>query len=140
MRSPPSSAEADTTTMESEPPTSSRDDRRLAALAHAGGPLGLLLSAGLLGFVIPLAVWIAKRDTSSFVEDQGREALNFQITLLLLHVAGWLFVLLTLGLGFLVVLPAFLVLWVVELVLGILAAVRALDGERYRYPLALRLL
>lgn len=116
------------------------EERHWAAAAHAGGPIGLLLSMGLLGFVAPLVVWVAKRDESPFVADQAREALNFQITLLGLHVACWVFAVLTLGLGLLVVLPVFVLAWLAELVLGGIAAIRANDGERYRYPLTTRLL
>ena len=118
----------------------SNEERTWALVAHAGGPAGLLLSAGLLGFAAPLVVWLARREGSSFVEDQGREALNFQITLFLIHVACWLFVVLTLGLGIIVAIPIFLALWVVELVLGIVGALQAYDGLRYRYPFALRLI
>ena len=118
----------------------SAEERTWALVAHAGGPVGLLLSAGLLGFVVPLVVWLAKRDKSAFVEDQGREALNFQITLFLLHALCWLFVFATLGLGVIVALPIFAVLWVVELVLGIVAALQAYDGRKYRYPFAMRLI
>jgi uncharacterized Tic20 family protein len=120
------------------PPLPTLEERRWAAAAHAGGPVGLLLSLGLLGFVAPLVVWVAKKEESPFVADQAREALNFQITLLGVHVAGWAFALLTLGLGLLVVLPVFVLLWLVELVLGAVGAIRANDGERYRYPFTLR--
>lgn len=120
--------------------TPTREERTWALVAHAGGPAGLLLTAGLLGFAVPLVVWLAKRDESEFVADQGKEALNFQLTLFLLHLAGWLFVVLTLGLGLLVVWPFFLVLWVIELILGLVAALRSYEGQRYRYPFALRLI
>lgn len=118
----------------------SREERTWALLAHLGGPAGLLLSAGLFGFAVPLVIWLARREDSSFVGDQAREALNFQLTLLLVHLTGWLFALLTLGLGLLVVVPFFLVLWVVELILGVVAGLRANEGASYRYPLTIRFL
>jgi uncharacterized Tic20 family protein len=120
------------------PPSS--DERTWALVAHAGGPAGLLLSAGLFGFAVPLVVWLAKRDESPFVDDQGKEALNFQITLFLVHVVLLLFCLLTLGIGLIVAIPAFLGLWLLEVVLGVVAALRAHDGKRYRYPFTLRLI
>lgn len=119
-------------------PTS--EERTWALLAHAGGPAGLLLSAGLFGFAVPLVVWLAKRDESAFVDRHGKEALNFQITLFLVHVALLLFVLLTLGIGILVALPFFVALWFAELVLGVVAALKAYSGRPYRYPLTLRLI
>ncbi len=118
----------------------STEDRRWAALAHIGGPVGILLSMGLLGFLVPLVVWIAKRDDSSWASEQAREALNFQLTLLGLHMAGWIFAFFTLGLGLLVVWPAFFVLGVAMLVLGCYAAFRTFEGQGYRYPATLRLL
>jgi len=118
----------------------SREERTWGLITHLGGPVCLLLSAGLLGFVIPLIVWLAKRDESGFVDHQGREALNFQLTLFALHVLGWMFVLVTFGFGFLVILPAFLLLWLAELILGVVAALRAYDGRRFRYPLTVRLI
>jgi uncharacterized Tic20 family protein len=118
----------------------SSEDRTWALVAHAGAPAGLLLSAGLFGFAVPLVVWLAKRDESEFVDHHAKEALNFQITLFLVHAALVLFVVLTLGIGILVALPFFLVLYVVELVLGVVAALKAYGGRPYRYPFTLRLL
>ncbi len=125
-----------------ESPTSivSAEDRTWALVAHAGAPVGLILPAGTLGFVVPLVIWLARRDRSAFVADQAREALIFHITLFLIHAVGWLFVIMTLGIGILVALPAFLVLWAAELVFGIVGALQAYDGRRYRYPFALRLI
>jgi uncharacterized Tic20 family protein len=118
----------------------SKEERTWALVAHAGGPAGLLLTAGLFGFAVPLVVWLAKRDESVFVADQGKEALNFQLTLFLLHVCGWIFVGVTLGVGLLIAWPFFLGLWLCELVLGLVAALQAYDGRAYRYPFSLRLI
>ena len=117
-----------------------REERTWALLAHLGGPAGLLLSAGLFGFAVPLVIWLARREDSAFVGDQAREALNFQLTLLLVHLTGWLFALLTLGLGLVVVVPFFLLLWIGELILGVVAGLRANESVRYRYPLTIRFL
>jgi uncharacterized Tic20 family protein len=124
----------------SSPTESSSEDRTWALVAHAGAPVGLLLSAGMLGFVVPLVVWLAKRERSAFVADQAREALNFHITLFVIHAVCWFFVLATLGIGLLVAVPFFLVLWVAELVLGISGALAAYEGRWYRYPFAMRLI
>lgn len=117
-----------------------REERTWALLAHASGPVGLLLSAGLLGFLAPLVIWLAKRDESEFVGDQAKEALNFQLTLFVIYALLWIFVVFTLGLGILLALPIFLALWLLELVLGIVAALSSYEGRRYRYPISLRLI
>ena len=81
----------------------------------------------------PAAVWFVKRDESAFIESHAREAMNFQISIWLYSVAVWLltFVLI----GWLFVLP----LMVFDIVVVIIAALRARRGETYHYPLSLRL-
>ena len=108
-----------------EPKTApTKDERTMAMLCHLGG---------IMGFLVPLIIWLLKKDQSRFVEDQAKEALNFQITLLIGHFVAGLTICFTLG----VVNGG---LWVVGLVFGILAAVAANKGEVYRYPFALRLI
>lgn len=86
--------------------------------------------------VIPvLVMWLIKRDESAFVRDHGREALNFQISLLIYGVIGAVLVPL-LGLGVLVIIAAY-VLGIVGMILG---AVAASKGRYYRYPACLRLI
>ncbi len=81
----------------------------------------------------PLIIWVARRDTSAFVEAEAKEALNFNISVSL----GWVvcglltFVLIGIPLG--------VILFVGWLVMTILAAVKASEGVGYRYPLSLRL-
>jgi uncharacterized Tic20 family protein len=83
----------------------------------------------------PLAVWLLGRHRDRFVDHQGKEALNFQITILLLELAVGLFGLLTFGIGLILLAP----LWVWNVVLTVIAAFRNGDGVPYRYPLTLRL-
>lgn len=120
---------------------SDADARNWAAGAHLASLIALV---GIPSVVGPLIVWLVKRDEHPFVADQATEALNFQISVLIYTVLGviaaLLFTVLTLGLGILVVLPIALIFLLGVLVLPILAAVRASDGERYRYPLTLRLI
>ena len=101
------------------------DERTWALVAHVGG---LVTS-----FVVPLVVWLAKGDDGEFVRDQAREALNFQITVFLAYLVCTPLILVVIGFLFVIV------IFVAHLVLGVVAAVRSYDGERYRYPVALRL-
>lgn len=81
-----------------------------------------------------LIVWLLKKDESPYISEQAREALNFQITLLIAYlIAG---VLVFILIGFLLI---FLV-WLANIIFSILAAVAASKGENYRYPLSLRLI
>lgn len=109
----------------------SSDERNWAALAHVSGFAGLFVPFGnVLG---PLLVWLLKREESGFVDDSGREALNFQLTwtVLLLLAIGSVFV----GVGLLLV-PVLALAWVILIVL---ATVRASEGEVYDYPLTVDL-
>ena len=93
-----------------------------------------LLSLGLLGFLTPLLIWLFLRDRSAYVGDQAKESLNFQITLLIGYVVGWITVILLIGWLIL------LAVWVLSIVFGILAAVAVNRHEAYRYPLNIRLI
>lgn len=107
-------------------PTLSDDDKTMALLAHL---LGIVL-----GFIGPLIIWLIKKDTSAFVNDQAKEALNFQITILIAWViAGVLCVVL---IGF-VLIP---VIWLASIILSIMAGMAAKDGNYYRYPMTIRLI
>jgi uncharacterized Tic20 family protein len=99
------------------------EDRQMALFAHVGGAL--------LGFLVPLIIWLIKKDKSPFVDDQGKEALNFQITVILAHVIGGLTICFTFGLLNMAV-------YVVNLVFGIIGGVEANKGKVYRYPLTIR--
>ncbi|WP_407317356.1 DUF4870 domain-containing protein [Isoptericola halotolerans] len=114
-------------------PLSQSDERTWAIFAHVGPLLLLAMSVGTLGFLAPLVIWLVLRDRSAFVADQAKEALNFQITLLIVTVVGW--VLTTVLIGWLVLVAA----WVAGLVLAIIAAVTVNRYEAYRYPVSLRL-
>ncbi|HMC67145.1 MAG TPA: DUF4870 domain-containing protein [Gemmataceae bacterium] len=106
-------------------PIPTQDERTMAMLCHLGGAL--------LGFLVPLIIWLIKKDQSKFVDDQGKEALNFHITLLIGHVIGGVLICFTFGLINFAV-------WVLGIVFGIIGAMAANRGERYRYPFAIRMI
>ena len=94
-----------------------------------------------LGCVLgPLIIWLIKRDTLPFAGDQAKEALNFNITVLLAALGLWIITIITLGLGLLLTIPLGLALFVYWIVFTIIAAVNANNGIRYRYPFTLRLI
>lgn len=112
-----------------------QEEINLALISHLSGCIGIV-AGGLIGFVGPLIVYLWKKDTSAFVESQSKEALNFQITLLLLGVVCGIVVAASCGFLFPVLfLPALL-----QLIFGIIAALAVRDGQPYRYPYTLRLL
>ncbi len=118
--------------------TPTQDEKTWALLAH----IGSLVSAWFaFGFIAPLLVMLVKGD-SPFVRRHAVESLNFQISMLIYSIVGGilavLVVLVTFGLGALVVIPLVIVVAVVVLVFVLIATVRASNGEDYRYPFTLR--
>ncbi|MCE7033152.1 DUF4870 domain-containing protein [Lysobacter sp. GX 14042] len=118
----------------------SADQRQWAMFAHLSA-LTALFTGGLGAIIGPLVIWLIKKDTMPFVDDQGKEALNFNITMavatLVLTAVGT--VLLVILIGFLFYLAAFAV-GVYWLVLTIIATIKANEGVAYRYPLTVRLI
>ena len=99
----------------------------LAALAgYLGIPFGNVLG--------PLIIWLIKKDDFEFVNDQGKESLNFQISISIYSLAAGLLMCLG-GIGILLLIP----LGIFGLVMVIIASIAANKGETYRYPLCIRL-
>lgn len=135
MATPPLPPQLDPESDDALPPGfPSNEERNWAVFCHLGGFAFYLLGFALGHILVPLALWLIKRDRSAFVEAHGREALNFQIsvTFYAIVVGALCFVLV----GFLLI-P---VLAGFHIVLMIVASVRASQGEPYRYPLTIRLL
>jgi uncharacterized Tic20 family protein len=111
-----------------------KEARQMAMLAHLSGILASLVSGTFAGFVGPLIIWIVKKDDSPFVADQAKEALNFQLTLMILVLVCWAVAIGTCGiLFFLPIIP-----FVLQLIFGIIAGMKANEGEYYRYPINIR--
>jgi uncharacterized Tic20 family protein len=122
--------------------TPSAEEKQWALFAHLSALLGGILTGHMFGwgcFAGPLVIWLIKKDTMPFVNDQGKEALNFNITLAIAFCALVLFSIVTFGLGLLIAWPIGAVLCVAWFVLTIIAAIKANEGVAYRYPFTLRL-
>ena len=105
--------------------------RNSAAAAHLSTFAGLVVPFG--SVIGPLAVWLTRRDRDPFIDQAGREALNFGITIAIYGAVLLVAALMLVGIPLLVV---GVVAWVV---LASLAAVKASQGQPYRYPLTMRL-
>lgn len=104
-----------------------KEERTFAMLCHL---LGLVTN-----FVGPLVVWLIKKDTMPFVNEQGKEALNFYITVVIaLIVSSFLIPVFFIGCAL------FAAVMIGAVVLTIMAAVKVNAGVHYRYPFALRLI
>ena len=121
----------------------SAEERQWAMFAHLSALVGGLLTSAAGGwgtFIGPLVIWLVKKDTMPFVNDQGKEALNFNIPVAINCLALVLLSIVTLGIGLIIAIPAWVIVGIAWLVLTILAAVKANEGVAYRYPLTLRLI
>ncbi len=106
------------------------DERTMGMLAHILG--------GVVSFLGPLIIWLIKKDESPFVNDQGKEALNFQITVTIGYVVCIIIGLIPwVGCVTAILVPALLI---GNLVFAILGGLEANKGKVYRYPFALRLI
>ena len=99
-------------------------------IAHLSALAGLVIGLNWLG---PLIVYLVKKDEHPFIADQSREALNFNLSVFIYIIASAILIILVIGI---LLLPAVAIAW---LILTIMAAVRANNGEPYRYPLTIRL-
>lgn len=122
---PPPSAAADTV---------DRDSRNLAVVAHLSAFIGF---TAVPAFVGPLAIWLLKKDDDAFVAEHAREALNFNLSVLLYLVALVALSVVTFGLGLVVLVPLLLVGAPAWLIATVVAAVRAGEGQRFSYPLTI---
>jgi uncharacterized protein len=102
------------------------DEKNIATVTHLGGTV--------FSFIPALIVWILKKDDSAYISDQAKEALNFQITMVLAYMAAGALSWILIGLIF------FPILWVLNIVFCIIAAISTSKGETYRYPVCLRLI
>jgi uncharacterized protein len=106
-----------------QPPLSPADEKMWAILTHVGGIV--------LHWIAPLVTFLVFKDRGPFVRWHTRQALNFQLTLVIAYVAG--VILSIVFIGVFVILAAF----VLNIVFGILAALAANRGEFYRIPVAI---
>jgi uncharacterized Tic20 family protein len=116
-----------------------QEQKTWGMIAHLSALVGLIIPFGnILG---PLVVWLIKKDTMPFVDDQGKEALNFNITLAIV-IAGLMIVgtvLLVIVIGFLFYLIAGII-GLAGLVFMVIAGIKANEGVAYRYPFIFRLI
>jgi uncharacterized Tic20 family protein len=114
------------------------DARQWAMFCHLSALLGLL--AGSLTFLGPLICWLAKRESSSYVDYHGKEALNFHLNILIYNLVLVAISIATCGVGLIVTGPLLAALGIYAIVMSILAGLKANEGDYYRYPLTFRII
>lgn len=106
--------------------TPSNDDKNIATITHLGGTV--------FSFIPALIVWVLKKDDSEYISSQAKEALNFQITVLIAQFIAGILALILIGFVLMGI------IWLLNIVLCIIAAISTSKGENYRYPMTLRLI
>ncbi|HVS95409.1 MAG TPA: DUF4870 domain-containing protein [Puia sp.] len=108
--------------------TPTSDERTIGILSHI---LAIVPGIGILG---PLIIWLVKKDQSQFVEANAKESLNFQLTVIIAGIISTILVAVIIGILLLCVIG------VLDVVLVIVASVKASENKIYRYPVNLRLI
>lgn len=102
-----------------------QDEKTLAILTH--------LSGIFFSIIVPLIVWLTSKETKPWLADQAKEALNFQITVLIGYIISSALMIILIGF------ITFMIVWALSIILCIIAAVRVSQGVDFRYPMTVRL-
>lgn len=105
-------------------------ERQWAMLCHLGTLAGFIVPFG--NIIVPAVIWTMKRDVSPLVDEQGKESLNFQISLLIYYIIAGVLVVIFVGIALLILLLVFQVVYVIK------AAIKVDEGESFRYPYTIR--
>ena len=113
--------------------TPSKDERTWAMLCHFSA---LLIFVGIpfSNILAPLIIWLIKKEEMPFVEDQGKEVLNFQISMTIYLLISGILCFILIGIPFVIGLGIF------NVIITIIAGIKANDGISYRYPINLKLI
>lgn len=109
-----------------QPPLSPQDEKLWSTLTHV---LGIFF-----GWISALIIFLVFKDRGPFIKQHSTTELNFQITVVLAYVAATILAVVTFGILSILFFP----IWVVQIVFGILAAVKSNQGQPYEYPLAIK--
>ncbi len=125
--------ETDQAVTSGQPPASGgNQERTWAMLCHLAALSGLIIPLGtILG---PLVIWLLKKNESPLVDRNGKEALNFQISMLLYFVVAAILTLVLIGIFLMIGLG------IANIVLVIMAAVKVNNGEDFQYPFTIRII
>ena len=120
---------------ESIPPmeiTPSKDERTWAMLSHFSALCMFIFPFG--NILAPLIIWLIKKEEMPFVENQAKEVLNFQISMTIYLLISGILCFILIGIPFVIGLGIF------NVIITIIAGIKANDGKSYRYPINLRLI
>lgn len=111
------------------------DEKSWSMFAHLAAFIAMVPLIPVVGMILgPLVVWLMKKDSMGLVAENGREALNFNITMFIAYCAALILCIVLIGI------PLLLGLIIFHFVVTILAAIKASEGGVYKYPFSLKLI
>jgi hypothetical protein len=109
-----------------------REDKQLIVLTHLSQLLSFITGFG--GLIVPLIIWVTQKETVFQMDEQGKRIINFQISMLIYCIVCIPFIFILIGI------PALILLGLLSLILPIVNAVKASNGELPTYPLTISFL
>jgi uncharacterized Tic20 family protein len=109
-----------------------KDEKMWAMLCHLSALAGFIIPFG--NIIAPIIIWILKKEEYPLVDDQGKESLNFQISITIYIIISVILIFVAIGIVLLLLVALF------SLIMIVVASIKANDGEKYRYPLTIRLI
>lgn len=107
-------------------------DKQYAMFIHLSQLAGLIIPG--LGWILPLVLWLTRKDQSAFIDENGKIVMNWIISSLIYGVVGTILIFLLIGI------PVLIALGICSLIFTILGAIRASEGTAWPYPLSIRIL
>jgi len=101
-----------------------KNDETYATIMHLGGFF--------VSFIVPLIMWLLKKDESQFIDFHGRQALNLQLSMLIYGIVSFILLFVLIGI---ILLP---IVFILDVIFSIVAAIKAYNGEYYRIPVAIQ--
>jgi uncharacterized protein len=115
--------------VEKEAPVN-KDENMWAMFCHLSGLVGFVIPFG--NVIAPLIIWTLKKDEYPLVDDQGKEALNFQISITVYILLSVLLIFVVIGI------PLLIIIGIFSLIMTVIGAINANDGNKYRYPFTIK--
>ena len=109
-----------------------KDERTWGMLCHFSAFIGFIFPIG--NILAPLIIWLIKKEEMPFVQDQGKEVINFQISITIYFIISAFLCIILIGI------PIIIGLGIFDFIITIIAAISSNDGKLYRYPINLRLI
>jgi len=106
------------------------DEKQMAMWIHLSAFAGFIIPFG--NIIAPLIIWLTNKEKSAYVDTQGKEALNFQITIAIAFVVSMILTLIVIGIFLAIAVALFNVIMI------IIAAIKVSKGEEFKYPFCIR--